>query len=760
MKPLLSLLATTAFAVRPRPRASHRRSGYAVLSHLGTAIALSGLAWQAATAQTKYAEAQACATCHSGIAATYARTGMAQSFGTIGVRDPISKTKGTLFHHEASGEFFSTVVRNGGTYVIRHQLGFDGAAGNFLEVQPVYRIGSGIHAQSYLARNQSGGLVELPISWYSEMGGHWGMSPGYDRPEHAGFSRRVTLRCLFCHNAYPEIEAAANGQTDSSKLPPRLPEGIDCQRCHGPGSSHIQAVRNGASLDAVRRSIVNPARLDSARQMEVCYQCHLETTTLRLPASLVRYDRGVFSYRPGEPLENYVLHFDHAPDTGHDDKFEFSSAPYRLRKSACFLASRGALTCTRCHNPHDIPRGRSATAYYSQICRNCHGGDVAERARPGHHPAPDECVSCHMPKRQPSDAVHVTVTDHFIRKPQEFPPKNDLIERHDSNSPTYRGPVVLYYPESLQRTPENDVYLAVAQVKNQANLEQGIPRLEAAIARLPQKRPEFYLDLAEAYQDSGALEKTILAYQEACSLAPADWRPLYGLGMALVADGGLARSVKTLQRAVVLAPQEAAPLRGLAKALLAQGKLQEAVSALQKASALEPDSAEIRSDLGVAWLRLGNAGAAEKTLGEAIRLRPEIAAVHVNLAELLSRRKNFAESRFQFEAAIRLDRTLAEALGVRHCPGCRRTLGGGRRAIRSGSAYQSAALRNPQQPGRLALQARRRRRCRARIPAGDCWPAGLRRGPLQSRGRTRKSRKRGGSGKEPRRCNSLRPRLL
>ena len=88
------------------------------LSHLGTAIALSGLAWQAATAQTKYAEAQACETCHSGIAATYARTGMAQSFGTIVVRDPISKTNGTLFHHEACGEFFSTVVRRAATSAI------------------------------------------------------------------------------------------------------------------------------------------------------------------------------------------------------------------------------------------------------------------------------------------------------------------------------------------------------------------------------------------------------------------------------------------------------------------------------------------------------------------------------------------------------------------------------------------------------------------------------------------------------------------
>jgi predicted CXXCH cytochrome family protein len=109
-------------------------------------------------------------------------------------------------------------------------------------------------------------------------------------------------------------------------------------------------------------------------------------------------------------VENYTLYFDHAPDAGLDDKFEFSSAPYRRRKSTCFLASAGRLTCTTCHNPHDVRRGALASAQYSQACRGCHGG-LSKL-----HPAADECISCHMPKRRPSDATHVTVMDHFIRK--------------------------------------------------------------------------------------------------------------------------------------------------------------------------------------------------------------------------------------------------------------------------------------------------------------------------------------------------------
>ena len=82
-------------------------------------------------------------------------------------------------------------------------------------------------------------------------------------------------------------------------------------------------------------------------------QCHLETTSSPLPASIVRYERGPFSYRPGEPLTDFILHFDHAPGTGHGDKFEITGSVYRLRQSECFRKSDGVLTCTTCHNPHD-----------------------------------------------------------------------------------------------------------------------------------------------------------------------------------------------------------------------------------------------------------------------------------------------------------------------------------------------------------------------------------------------------------------------
>jgi hypothetical protein len=46
---------------------------------------------------------------------------------------------------------------------------------------------------------------------------------------------------------------------------------------------YIKAVFAGAGRDKVRAAILNPARLDPERQLEICMQCHLEPTSQPLP---------------------------------------------------------------------------------------------------------------------------------------------------------------------------------------------------------------------------------------------------------------------------------------------------------------------------------------------------------------------------------------------------------------------------------------------------------------------------------------------
>jgi hypothetical protein len=252
------------------------------------------------------------------------------------------------------------MIQRGSTYYQRRwQIGFDGKETNVEELQIDFVMGSGEHARTYLHRTFRGTLIELPLGWYSENGGYWAMNPGYDT-QHPETRRTIPYECMSCHNAVP---GKPPGHTDADAEPVFagfMPEGIDCERCHGPGVRHVRA----KSQDEFRKTIVNPARLNPTLQMEACMQCHLETTSTRLPSLVRRFNRDPFSYVVGQPLGDFVLSFDHAPGTGHDDKFEIAGSAYRLRQSQCFLKSNGALTCLTCHNPH---APRTTVAKFSAV---------------------------------------------------------------------------------------------------------------------------------------------------------------------------------------------------------------------------------------------------------------------------------------------------------------------------------------------------------------------------------------------------------
>jgi len=346
---------------------------------MGVWLLLPGLLASIVFAQAD--RSKVCAGCHREIWDSYRNTAMGRTFSLPSPENtPLPRG---AFYHAPSESFFNMSVRGGEFFQRRHQVDSAGREVNVMEKRVDYVMGSGNHARAYLHRTAVDTLIELPLGWYAEKGGYWAMNPGYDRPDHEGFRRPVTYDCMFCHNAYPKIPA---GKAEDSAYVGALPEGIDCERCHGSGARHMElAGRSGVARDQVRQAIVNPARLGAERQMEICMQCHLETTSLKLPASLLRFDRGVFSYRPGEPLQNTILHFDRAPGKEAQDRFEFVSAAHRLRNSRCFRESKKPLTCTTCHNPHEP--ANSAANSYTQACQNCHRTAVQELIARQRHPA-------------------------------------------------------------------------------------------------------------------------------------------------------------------------------------------------------------------------------------------------------------------------------------------------------------------------------------------------------------------------------------
>jgi predicted CXXCH cytochrome family protein len=618
-----------------------------------------------------YADPAACAQCHPAIAATYRKTGMGRAFRKVRSEQDMdapgsSASPSKPFYHAASNSFFSMVFRNGAWFQRRWQKGFDGAETNVDEKRVDYVLGSGNHSRTLLHLTERNTLQELPLGWYSEKGGFWGMNPGYDRPDYAGSVRPIYYECMFCHNGYPRIPEGAHRDAAQATYLQPLPEGIDCQRCHGPGQNHIDKASHGATVQAVRAAIVNPARLNPDREMEVCLQCHLETSNEKLPHAIVRFDRAPFSYIPGQPLADFEVAFDRAP--GMNTGFEVAQAGYRFRQSQCFLKSGGLsgeskLRCTTCHDPHDIPRGEDATSRYNKVCTGCHQS-LTKVSVPNAdlHNAGANCVSCHMPRRRTDDAVHIVMTDHFIAR---HPPEGDLLaekpERAELQGSSYRGEVVPYYPAKLASTADNDLTVAVAQVRDQSNLKAGLPLLASQIAKYHPMRPAYYAELAEGYLAVGDAASAIRFFTEASRLDPNSAPRLIQWGDALMRAEQWPLAESKLRRATELESGDPRAWGRLGWALWQQDKPAEAKAALEKAISLDAEVPELNNNLGLILWGVGDRAAAEKQFRAALRIEPGVSEWRLNLGRALAAQGQTAEARFQLEESLRLKPDNSEA---------------------------------------------------------------------------------------------------
>jgi tetratricopeptide (TPR) repeat protein len=573
-----------------------------------------------ASSENPYVDSTICATCHRDIAANYARTGMGRSFFTPDTANTIEDyAKIPEYYHALSDSHYAMTIRNGEYFQRRWQLDPAGNQMNVEELKIDYVMGSGNHARSYLHRTARGMLFELPLGWYPDKGGTWGMVPGSDTV-HPQTRRFISYKCMFCHNGYPDIPASNNAPGSDPVFLAKLPEGIDCQRCHGPGAEHVRT--------AGKASIVNPARLTPERRMEVCMQCHLETTSGRIPALLQRFDRGTFSYVPGQPLVDFAISFDHAPGTGHEGKFEAVSSVYRLRQSRCFLESGGKLECATCHDPHRIPRGSDAVQHYSSICLQCHTSGHP----PGVTVAAADCITCHMPRRRVDDAPHVIMTDHLI---QRRAPANALTEFAELPPEEYRGEVTPYYPSPLPETPLNDLYRAVAQVGLGNNVASGLPELVRLIDEMKPPEAEFYMVLGDGWKSAGKPQEASAAYQRALQIKPDSARIMRSLAAVDPAHAG-----EILAHAVQIAPLDP-------ESWFRYGVLTSSAEKIQKAITLDP------------WLpdqsrRLAEVSHSVSALKDALRTDPFDDSAWDLGGRIMAEKGNFPEAFFDFERAIKL----------------------------------------------------------------------------------------------------------
>ena len=608
------------------------------------------------TSGSTYADPSTCATCHQTIAARYSQTGMARTFSSPRL-DFLSQDllKGATLFHPPSDRYYTTSAQGEGLYQRRYQIGFGGGKTNEVQYRIDYVIGSGNHARTFLHRDHEGRLIELPVSWYRENGGYWGMSPGYDEAHQEDFRRPVNYDCIFCHNAYADSGGDRYSRSDAPVFPEQLPTGIDCQRCHGPGRAHIETVSSGrATPEEIRRSVLNPRRLDRERQLDVCMQCHLETSTLPFPHAIRRFERPPFSYRAGEDLTDYAAYFTPAPGAGFDDRFEVAHQAFRLRKSACFLQSQ--MTCTTCHDPHEELSGERATEHFTAICQSCHAS-AHENGQPL-SAAKTTCLDCHMWKRRTDDAVHVVMTDHYIQRNK---PRRDFLAPFPESHPIYRGDAIPYSLGKGVPDSRDELYSALAQVQIDSNLQTGTPRLQRAIDRAKPNQPEFYFGVGMANLKAGRSAEAIRSFDQALRLR-ADYQPaLANLAMALALTGDLARAAQIGERAAGARLPDAGAMTNLGNIYLRQGKLDQARQTLEKALGVNPDLPDANNLLGQTEARLGDMSRAESSFRTAIALQPDFSEARTHLANILSEKGQYPEAADQFKKAISANPTDADA---------------------------------------------------------------------------------------------------
>lgn len=549
-------------------------------------------------AEAGYAGAAACTPCHEAIAKSYAKHGMART----GLR-PLAELDrawlATIFAaappvtHAPTG-FSYRPYRDGERFFVEET----GEGGHAWTRQITHALGSGEAGMAFYTK-EGDRFFQIPIDWYPR-DGRWGIDPGFATND-LRFSTTLDTVCIACHTD-PLRRSARSASVFLDPLPP----GVGCERCHGPGAAHVASSKS--------EDIASARRMTQRQQIDVCAQCHEDVGSVYLPG------RQPFGFRPGDALGAFRR--SHVREPGEPDRVVLLAHPERMMRSACFVKSAGALTCTTCHDPHVSSRGRSV-AQWRATCNGCHADakhacteDKQVRAK-----AADDCVRCHMRRRATDDVPAVDVVDHWI---QVRPPPT-------ATTPEAPAKQVVAWSSAA---PEIEAEAALAMgLDFHGDTDRAEARAQAAIAA-GSRVPEVY-ELVAAHQgarrayDAAARtlakalafepdrRRTLLAFALAAldastpawsveanraldrliALDPRDQRALEVAGMLALRDKRYGEGKQLLTRAAAAGPGGGAARVGLAALALHEADQKTAVEQLEAARTIEPRDSWIRQRL-------------------------------------------------------------------------------------------------------------------------------------------------------------------
>lgn len=542
-------------------------------------------------AQAGYVGSEACKKCHAAIYESYARHSMAKT-GLRPLSSLDAKWLARIFdegaehpvRHEQSGYSYRP-FRDGEKYFVEEFIDDESGKRVHSWTQPItHALSAGAYGMAFYFR-QGERLFHVPIDYYAQID-RWDLDPGASRGN-PRFSSVMETFCISCHSDYPRMRA----ETVDAFVDP-LPSGVGCERCHGPGAAHVASSKP--------EDVVNPPRLSTARQIDVCAQCHESSN------SMLRADRHDFSFRPGERLDAYRINWIEEPVA--PDRFLLLGHPERMIQSACFRGSGGKLVCTSCHDPHESSFDQPAS-YWDQKCNACHHDRPCTEDPKVRAEKSDHCVVCHMRKGPPTRPTQVTLTDHWIqRKPPPIRPGESLPER------------LAPWAQRFGETDEgNDLRaIEVAAWVEAGRDDEAAKRVAAALEGWPHV-PRLYRWIAEhcgpgASFDCGAVYAKVLNFQ----------------------------------------PNDAVALIGYARASFDRGAEDEALHALERMLALDPDSLGALETRGIHFFRTGKTNEARPSFEHA-ESQPFAVVSHVALGALARHDGRSADAIAELEAARKIE---------------------------------------------------------------------------------------------------------
>ncbi len=561
---------------------------------------------------------------------------MGQSFDHATRQKSVAEFGHAPVYDKSLDFYYKPYMQNDSLYIMEFRV--EAGDTTHKKIQKIdYIVGSGQHTNSNIF-NVNGYFYQAPITYYAQKK-QWDLAPGFENGHNTRFNRLIEIECMSCHNGYPDFVANSQNKYLSVK------NGIDCERCHGPGSLHVQEKQSGKIIDTSKGpdySIVNPRRLSTELQNNVCQRCHLQGI------AVLNDGKTFFDFRPGMHLSEVMNVF--MPEyEGARDKMIMASHVERMKKSECFVSS-GKMSCITCHNPH-VSVKFTPRAQYLNACQSCHGAaqqvhcseDIKVRATKN-----DDCVTCHMPHNGSIDIPHVAVTDHYIRKR----PMSDTLEKKITaflglkcfnNDSVDAITTARAYMEFYERYNPNNGLIDSAlwylgkQPDIEASQKQNRDYVRAyfllnnyskVVQYAQQLQPQNMQDawacyrIGEAYYQLQQVEKAVPWYKRAIEILPysLDFQTKYGT--SLLATGNLAEAQKVFNFVVNENPDYQVASNNLGFIYMQQGNSTMSYDYLRKALAADPDHEQTLINMAVWYHNNGNNDLAQRTLKHLIKKHP------------------------------------------------------------------------------------------------------------------------------------------